>query len=256
MSLAAVRTCSVLNGLAAGQLQAPNAEQVLRRPWPGQHHLAGWLTDPEGLFGDQLQVSLRLVLARVAVTPTPWMLALVAPGRAGGLRGSTGLRRQVGAMPLDPNTGGAGVVLSHDGALALLPDRSHDDLGDGAEQVWQVRSAERPLLPATPAEARLALRQVIGRATATIAASGMSAGVRPEPAATVDLGAAYAAANQQLLDQALSMVQVAAAATASADLLPSAHDQAGRRAAVTDLGRCAMDGISAAVSWPRPRAGR
>lgn len=224
---------TTLNELSAGRCTAPGAEDRIR----GQviHHVA----DGEGVLGlDPLHlVPLRLALARVEarMAGTQWLLLLPRPGRLAGLRGPS----QVTEQALDAGA----IVLASDGTAGWIPFRV------GPAIQWRIVRAERPLAPATPAEAARILSSTMAEAAGDLAAAGAAAGRRPNP----DRGrlpGGYSPRSASLLDRALLVLAAARAGLDAQGEIVTAHAALGREGHLRELQDAALDAVSAAASWP------
>ncbi|MGA4508615.1 hypothetical protein ACQB6R_09005 [Propionibacteriaceae bacterium G1746] len=248
MTLVMARLAVLLNSIDAGLANAAEAEHAIR----GHVHL---VLDEHELLGVGQSPTLRIAMARLdrlSAHHPGWQLALVAPGRLGGLRGPAALSRTALAEVPEPEVGAAPVVVRHDGAVALVAGQAVPDEEQLDDELVTLRvlSAERPLSPPTPTEAARALAQAMAAATTTLATTGLTAGGRPDPAATVALGQAYGAANQSLLDQAMTVLAILAAAQQGETDLPHSHAITTRAAQLAPLRTAAWDALQAAVSWP------
>lgn len=246
MNLLIVRLVAALNAVHAGLATVPEVEAAVREN-------AFWVQDPDRLLQMSERLTLRIGLAQMPRRlPGAWALALVTPGRFGGLRGPRDLNRLVLQQPADDDLGAVAVAVRHQGqAAALLGwEEPAGAQGDDLVPVLAIHPAERPLPPATPAEAARALGSAMAEATSALAASGVVAGSRPDPAATVRLGQAYGAANQQLLDRAMTVLALVQAAREGESDLPHSHAVTRRAAALEPLRAAALDAVQAAVSWP------
>ncbi|RLP11106.1 hypothetical protein [Propionibacterium australiense] len=235
-----LRLVSLLNAMGVGALDAPLAEHALRTGEAGEtdrpHHVA----DPESVLGLDAggAVPVRLALARIAdrMRGALWMLVLARPGNLGGLRGPAAVNEQALAC-------GAAVV-NHDGGVTWFPHPI------GPAMQWQLARAERPLPPPTPGEAATALNEQILESARELAALDATAGQRPADAASVVLGRAYPARNQQLLDKAMLWREACAAGLDAGDALLHSHAQLTRSTHLRRLDAVCCEAISAAASWP------
>lgn len=220
---------TTLNSVAAGLLSAPEAEALIRRDGRPHHVL-----DAEGQWGLDEGVSVRRILARIDGTSTPWALLLPTPGHLAGLRGPA-------SVNLAAIEHGA-VVVRHDGGPAFLCDQ----VGHGVQ--WTMLQAERPLLPDDPRTAGRSLLSAMNLAAEQLR-GGELASRRPT-LQSPQLGKAYPASSQSLLDRAWLVL---AAADADVELSGSAttsHRALQLERGLRPLARAARDAISAAVSWP------
>ncbi|MGO4957553.1 hypothetical protein ACTQ49_09840 [Luteococcus sp. Sow4_B9] len=227
-----------LNQLSGSGTSAARAEQLVLgdgRP----HHVH----DPDQLLGlDPLHaVPLRQALARIEHGALPgqpaWALLLPRPGRMAGLRG-----------PAELNAGGlerGAVVCAHDGSLAWLATV----VGAGVQ--WRLVRAERPLPAPDPRETARMLSQVVAGATSALHGFPLLDGSRPEPGRSVMLGAGYPARSQTLLDRALLLLSAAEAGLAQQHQALHSHAALNSERHLRELAGAALDGVSAAVSWPQ-----
>lgn len=249
MTLLLPRLAVLLNSMDAGRVNAAEVEHALAP----QVHL---VEDPQELLGLGHHPSLRLAVAQMARLPagsTPgWALALVAPGRMGGLRGPAALNQAALAGHPEPELGVVPLVLRHDGGLAWRATWAIPDQEAVADEVVNLAlaRAERPLSSATPTEAGRHLAAVISQATSTLDSLGVRAGARPTPAGTVQLGRAYPTSSQTLLDQAMTMLAIVDAARAAEAELPHSHAVTTRSGPLAALRSAALDAVQAVVSWP------
>lgn len=242
MDLLGLRVVALLNAMDAGVLGAAQAEHAL------SPLLAG-MTDPDEVFGLGERLGLRIGLAQVPRRlPGGWALALVAPGRLGGLRGPAATNRDALALEPDDLVGAAAIAVRHAGGAALLPGWQRT--GDEDWRVLRVAPAERPLSPPTPQEAGRALLAAMGSAAQALGSSGLVTGGRPDAASTVALGAAYPAGNQTLLDRAMTVLAAVATAEQQSAQLPHAHAVGTRAAHLGPLRAAALDAVQSALSWP------
>ncbi|MGA4669790.1 hypothetical protein ACPCG0_08350 [Propionibacteriaceae bacterium Y1923] len=247
MTLLLPRLAVLLNSMDAGRVNPSEAEHALA----GQVHL---VEDPEQRLGLGHHPTLRLAMAQMPRLPGPggWVLALVTPGRLGGLRGPAALNQSALASVPEPELGAVAVVLRHDGLLAWQAAAAIPEEESVDEEVLSLvlSGAERPLSPATPTEAGRQLAQVMAASTAALEAMAVAAGRRPDPAATVQLGGSYPASSQVLLDQAMTVLAVVEAAHRWEAELPHSHAVTSRSGALASLRAAALDAVQAAVSWP------
>ena len=254
-----LRLTATLNAMDAGVINPAEAEDALRGP---EGERFAWVKDPDRLMEMSHRLTLRIGMAQVPRRfPGPWMAALVAPGRLTGLRGPAELSKAALSAEEEPALGAVAVVVRHAGSLAWT--QAHEpEMGVGAIDagglddedhlvpVLRLRAAERPLPPATPSEAAHALTAAMNPAASALQASGFTSGQRPDATGTVRLGPTYGPANQRLLDQALTMLSIVAAAQDQTEELPHSHAIATRGAALAPLRTAALDAVSSAVSWP------
>ena len=255
-----LRVAVALNTMDAGLANPAEAEA-------GLTGLAAWVKDPERLLQMSHRLTMRIGLAQVPRrAPGGWALALVRPGRLGGLRGPVELNRAVLAVDPDPDLGAAPVVVRHEGGLAWheawepqmgvgAVDAGGLDDEDHLVRVLRLRTAERPLPPATPTEATAALSRATTTALSLLGNSGLGGaggiGERPTTAGTVQLGEAYPHASQVLLDRAMTMLAIVQAGLEQApEVLPHSHGITARATALEPLRGAALDAIQSAVSWP------
>ena len=240
------RLAVLLNGLGAGSTSAAEVEHLVA---PAVHRV----DDGLNLLGQGPQPSLRIAIARLArIQAGGWACLLVRPGRLAGLRGPAQLTRDALAQPSSPELGAVPVVVGHHGQIAIvgvseLPESEaldHDSL------TLRILPAERPLSPATPAEASLALSTAMREAASALTELGTVAGSRPDPADTIRLGSDYPPANQRLLDQSLTVLAIVAAADGAAAELPHSHAVTSRARVLDQLRSAALDGVQSALSWP------
>ena len=235
-----LRLVSLLNAMGVGTLDAPQAEHVLRMTEAGEpdrpHHVA----DPESVLGLDADgaVPVRLALARISdrMRGALWMLVLARPGDLGGLRGPAAVNEQALAC--------GAAVIRHDGGAVWFPHPV------GPAMQWQLARAERPLPPPTPSEAATALNEQILESARELASLDVVAGSRPADAASVVLGQAYPARNQQLLDKAMLWREACAAGLDAGDALLHSHAQQIRFTHLRRLDALCCEAISAAASWP------
>ena len=246
VTLVLLRLAVLLNSIDAGHLNPAEAEHALQ---PHVH----LVDDQDELLGQGPVPTLRIALAQVPrLSSAGWALALVAPGRMGGLRGPVTLTSAALRAPTEPELDVVPVVLRHDGGLAWLAETGIPAAEALDDQVVNLALsvAERPLSPPTPSEASRTLASVMGQATSALESMGLSGGNRPRPAGTVALGSSYPAANQTLLDQAMTVLAITAAAREAEPDLPHSHAVTTRAARLAPLRSAALDAVQAAVSWP------
>ena len=241
-----LRLAVLLNGIEAGRVNPAEAEDAIR----GQVHQ---VVDRDEVLGLGEVPSLRLALAQVPrLSRAGWALALVSPGRLGGLRGPAVLNQRALAADPEPELGAVPVVLRHDGGFAWLAEyaipaaETHDHVVNNLTLL----GAARPLSPATPAVAGRALASAMAEATEALVQMALTAGERPRPAGTVALGGAYPHASQKLLDQAMTVLAIVEAARSQEADLPHSHAVTTRAARLAPLRQAALDAVQAAVSWP------
>ena len=246
MTLVLLRLAVLLNSLEAGHLNPAEAEHGLA---PHVH----LVYDRDELLGQGPSPSLRIAMAQMPrLGGAGWALALVAPGRMGGLRGPTSLTRAALAAPTEPELAAVPVVLRHAGGLAWLAETGipqQEALDDEVVNLVPA-GAERPLSPPTPTEASRLLTSAMVAATGALESLGLTGGSRPRPAGTVALGRSYPTSNQTLLDQAMTVLAIADAARDGETDLPHSHAVTTRAAQLAPLRSAALDAIQAAVSWP------
>lgn len=234
-----LRLTTTLDDLSAGRLNAPEAEARLQRGGRLHH-----VFDADGVLGlDPLaQVPVRQALARVehglpGTGGRPvWALLLPRPGRMAGLRGPVDVNRRALAA--------GAAVMTHDGAVCWVGD----EVGAGIQ--WRLVRAERPLPPPDPRDAARQLAASLAAATRTLTDLDLVAGQRPGQSHAPVLGKGFDQRAQQLLDRSwLVLEAVDAALEAQADVLHS-HAVLVREKHLRALADAALDGISAAASWP------
>lgn len=246
VTLVLLRLAVLLNGIDAGLVNPAEAEHALR---PHVH----LVDDRDELLGQGPTPSLRIALAQVPrFGSAGWALALVAPGRMGGLRGPIALNQAALRAPTEPELAVVPVVLRHDGGIAWLAESAIPDAEVLDDEVVNLAlaSAERPLSPPSPGEASRTLTSAMLQAATAVESLGFTGGRRPPPAGTVALGRTYPTANQTLLDQAMSVLAITDAARDGEADLPHSHAITTRAATLAPLRSAALDAVQAAISWP------